>query len=531
MRWPSCSTTVSASKIGVFMHDRRSRPARIWPPTADLPWRLCLCLCIALSVTACESLRPTTVDEQPAVVERLQAPKVCVALSGGGLRSAAFSTGVLRSLYVDGALRNVDIVSATSGGAWSVLWMHARLSDGKSLADIYGVAGDVDTSTIRKLENSAFIDPFWKIWTAFWGPARAADAAYYARIASKFGRPFRKTSIAAINTNIETHKIPVPVINVSTFQPCHGDDSEVKKYEAVGPPLADRMVELMPFGEHLIELTPQSWGSKALGYSSTFPFGLKFMEDWARVASAAVDAPGYRNCNALRALGITFGAYVPTPKTASARTVEQKNIFLADGGFVDNLAARNLFDRGCQTVLISDAEHDPTLNFEGYRRLKQDLSTGGQRLIVNKIDDWLVRRGPENCPKDGPCFQADSAGNGLVTNAAFDGCLTTNKTCEALGGETIRVIYLKLSIDPLAVEANRLNPSVSHFYLKSRNSTSCEEPRGADADCSFPHTPTFKTDFGPEEYRAYRLLGEDLMRLNRVSSKLTEAKQARLAGF
>lgn len=513
------------------MHHPRRRTARVSPLTAAPHWHLFLSLYLAFSVTACGTFGPITVDEQPAVLERLEKPKICVALSDGGLRSAAFSTGVLRSLYLDGALHKVDILSATSGGAWSVLWLHARLADGNSLADIYGVSRDVDTSTIRELETRSFIGPIWKAWTVAWGPMRAAFAAYYASIASKFGRPFQKTSIAAINNNIEKHRIPVPVINVSSFRPCNSDDSEIKRYGADGPQLAERMQELMPFGQHLIELTPQYWGSKALGYSSTFPFEVRNMEDWARVASAAVDAPGYRNCEALRALGITFGAHVPTPETSSARTVEQKKIFLADGGFVDNLAARSLFDRGCETVLISDAEHDPTLNFEAYRRLQKDLSTDGKRLIVSRIDDWILRRGPDRCPKDGPCFQADNAANGLVNNSAFEGCLTTHETCEAPGQEPTRVIYLKLSIDPLAVNERRLNPAVTDFYLKSINGPSCKEPRGTDADCSFPHTPTFKTNYGEEEYRAYRLLGEDIMRLNRVSEILIQDTQNNLNGF
>jgi Patatin-like phospholipase len=47
-------------------------------------------------------------------------PKVCLALSGGGLRSAAYSLGVMRALHETRILGKVDVISAVSGGSYAL---------------------------------------------------------------------------------------------------------------------------------------------------------------------------------------------------------------------------------------------------------------------------------------------------------------------------------------------------------------------------------------------------------------------------
>src|SRR5262249_42476608 len=45
-----------------------------------------------------------------------------IAMSGGGIRSAAFNLGVLHALHDEGILREVDIMSAVSGGTYAMSW-------------------------------------------------------------------------------------------------------------------------------------------------------------------------------------------------------------------------------------------------------------------------------------------------------------------------------------------------------------------------------------------------------------------------
>jgi len=49
-------------------------------------------------------------------------PALGIAMSGGGIRSAAFNLGVLHALHGNGLLRNVDVMSAVSGGTYAMSW-------------------------------------------------------------------------------------------------------------------------------------------------------------------------------------------------------------------------------------------------------------------------------------------------------------------------------------------------------------------------------------------------------------------------
>ena len=49
-------------------------------------------------------------------------PALGVAMSGGGIRSAAFNIGVLHALHESGILRRVDVMSAVSGGSYAMSW-------------------------------------------------------------------------------------------------------------------------------------------------------------------------------------------------------------------------------------------------------------------------------------------------------------------------------------------------------------------------------------------------------------------------
>ncbi|TKB70202.1 MAG: hypothetical protein E8D52_03925 [Nitrospira sp.] len=53
-------------------------------------------------------------------------PRSCLALSGGGIRSAAYSIGVLKGLHLSGKLPEVDIISAVSGGSYAATWLYAQ---------------------------------------------------------------------------------------------------------------------------------------------------------------------------------------------------------------------------------------------------------------------------------------------------------------------------------------------------------------------------------------------------------------------
>lgn len=54
-------------------------------------------------------------------------PELGLSLSGGGMRSATFSIGVLAGLHKQGILNHIDIVSSVSGGSYANLWLTNQL--------------------------------------------------------------------------------------------------------------------------------------------------------------------------------------------------------------------------------------------------------------------------------------------------------------------------------------------------------------------------------------------------------------------
>src|SRR2546423_5867886 len=46
-----------------------------------------------------------------------------LALSGGGERAASFSIGILKALYDNKLLDNIDVISSVSGGGFASYWL------------------------------------------------------------------------------------------------------------------------------------------------------------------------------------------------------------------------------------------------------------------------------------------------------------------------------------------------------------------------------------------------------------------------
>jgi hypothetical protein len=53
-------------------------------------------------------------------------PEKGLALSGGGTRSASFSIGVLKALHESGILKDINIISGVSGGAYATYWYFSQ---------------------------------------------------------------------------------------------------------------------------------------------------------------------------------------------------------------------------------------------------------------------------------------------------------------------------------------------------------------------------------------------------------------------
>ena len=79
---------------------------------------------------------------------------VGLALSGGGIRSATFSLGVVQVLAEKGFLRQVDFLSTVSGGGYTGCFLTRRLGNGEPLSNVAGPQGP-DPEPVRYLRQHA----------------------------------------------------------------------------------------------------------------------------------------------------------------------------------------------------------------------------------------------------------------------------------------------------------------------------------------------------------------------------------------
>lgn len=90
-----------------------------------------------------------------------------LALSGGGIRSASFSLGVVQVLAERGLLEQMDFLSTVSGGGYTGSFLTSRLGAGASCADL-GKPHGPDTAPIRALRQRAKFLTARSLWES-WG--------------------------------------------------------------------------------------------------------------------------------------------------------------------------------------------------------------------------------------------------------------------------------------------------------------------------------------------------------------------------
>lgn len=126
------------SGFAVFLiWDRRRRRNTGEAHVPDRIWSVALVLLIALGTTAYVMARNAAIvhvdvrhepengqywQEWWAKKNGNRPPALCVAMSGGGIRSAAFNIGVLGALNEHGLLARTEIISAVSGGSYVLSW-------------------------------------------------------------------------------------------------------------------------------------------------------------------------------------------------------------------------------------------------------------------------------------------------------------------------------------------------------------------------------------------------------------------------
>ena len=374
--------------------------------------------------------------EEWALRGRSEPPRQCLALSGGGIRSAAFSIGTLKALQKANLLRHVDVLSSVSGGAYALSWYYANHlrhgdDDGWLTGTVDGVPDAREVGPVAHLEDKGFVGfgeyvallvantlaAPWNLfangvfgWHLNTTPARPV---YEQRIRETFHED-RHMEFGELRELIETRArneqraLPTFVINTTAYV----DDDRNH--------LGGRL------GNTVFEFTPQRYGSAAFGYrNASVPFGVARA---VAISGAAVDSvviAGSTQKTLLSLLNQDLNYTIPNfpenlrPEPARVRSqprepwppsvhnalpfpfyffsgryqwdAEGIRIHLADGGHAENLGAFALVRRLCRTIVIVDAEHDPEYAFNSYFKLKDALRAEfGVDLSVPALDDLRV---------------------------------------------------------------------------------------------------------------------------------------------
>lgn len=370
-------------------------------------------------------------------------PRHCVAMSGGGIRSAAFNIGVLSALHQNGMLDRADILSAVSGGAYALSWYYAQhyndaagphdparraALDAEMMqlgskhqhflarnARIFNTAGYAAVG----VANTAMI-PFNFLVNGIFGwhlnttPGRSV---YEARLRKIFhAEPhFREKAheepqdipIGQLAVVAKQRGLPYFIVNTTALV----EDSS----EYLGAPLYNR----------IYEFTPGFFGADALGrfrYDDTRPRYPVSFSRAVSISGAALDGAKLVSGSSQRTLwsllNQDLGYYVNNPALSSDARVKHRalpfpfyyfhhyprhldgtDIYLSDGGHSENLGAYGLVRRLCEHIVVVDAEHDPDYEFESYFVLKQALRRDLHvELRVPSIealasDEWTLREG------------------------------------------------------------------------------------------------------------------------------------------
>jgi patatin-like phospholipase len=414
-------------------------------------------------------------------------PRLCVALSGGGFRAAAFSAGVLAGMQADLVLPRVDVLSAVSGGSWAAAWfLDAQRANDIDAAHLFEHEGDVASGDYeRQLGIRASLHRSRSIpWVAV-DSIHAALVLLFNPIEFISGRNLRYLSLhetwrqqlqyvflfdSFVTLDEVRHWMhqrsqPVPVINLTA----------VRSLRDLSPDVIDTTFELSVLRS----------GSPRLGYSISPPA-------WTLDQSIALSSA------ALPHLLSTRRFFHPgRPGEHSARG---QYLTFTDGGLSENSGALPLINRLCHHIVVVDAEADPHLQFTAYSALKRALGAltasdaGRAELSVPAIDALLAK--PAKAPDEIPYPVL----HGTVGPFPFPGATDPDTTLLYLS-----IDYLKLSLDRGRLGQGGYSDAVRAYYA-----------RRGHGDCAagcFPQEPTDDVLYDVIQWTAYRDLGFDAARL------------------
>lgn len=448
-------------------------------------------------------------------------PRLCIALSGGGIRSAAFSLGVLQGLNDAKILQDVDVISAVSGGAYALSWLMLNKINAEAISGqptgLEIVLDDLGHYQKEFAGNSRFIPKEYGLFTAASAPLVGAREAYWAALYATFQTGACKLcavdgelNISDLPLHLLRHGLPYPVIGVNARAEsegaCQTPGVPISKH------LSDRFFEIAPLRQ---------------GFAGTYTdSGLAMtITDAVSLSGAAISKPDAWYCPLAQGARVSLGEWwqgsytrsLPTDFDDATSRVQLeskvKRFFLSDGGFADNLAVFPLTQRMCKTTVVVDAEHDPLLELEGYTNLttslRQEEHIGWTSALTNH---WATL---ESLKKrlSTPDTVVDSIFHGSLGPIPFFH-RSMNANGFSLSNLELDVYYVKLGFDSsrLFCESDPLHKPHEALYCREKREAAAQNRRWSysKGSAQFPQYPTTNQDYSDEQFEGLRSLGRQL---------------------
>jgi len=435
---------------------------------------------------------------------------LCVALSGGGMRSLAFSAGVLHSLEQRGLIARTDVISSVSGGGLTTYWLDSAVAHGTPAHSILADVASPPLTYLRHHSNELvslgtrltvaalalqpshkpmpadFSFRHWDLLLQAGGNIDIKDngwnRGYAARLDRMLSPSTTLSTLFSADTGLHSQQlrdivtaglVPVPVW--LTAARAHSLDRCVPQTSANELRERSRRLTYAAF-----EFSTFDSGSEELGMLAQM-----IVEPHTAMAAstAAMNVPFNEHCRLYSLISASLqldhfpSPYVPDKYGPRPGPYTDPAFDLLDGGIADNLAIFPLVRRMCSDIVVVDAEFDPYLTFEGYGYLKQQLAALDIALDVPELEAVAAHNrvppAPNNAAvpcKDGICLIRPKPecvrreiGSGCIApdelaTSVFEGQIgpipMAMKTAEgvpeapwAYEERTLRVHYVKLSLD------------------------------------------------------------------------------------
>ncbi|MBV1913900.1 MAG: patatin-like phospholipase family protein [Pseudomonadales bacterium] len=421
-----------------------------------------------------------------------------IAISGGGLRSASFSFGVLKTLYDQGILSDVDIVSTVSGGGYTGYELFINELNPEKRKG-FGAATFGEENFNQRLYYHYYTANFisnWQLSKALL-PKITAASIYKTQIELKYGQddsnpPAKIVELAPL---VSQKILPELVINTTLLEPLSSNVA------------AD-----------IYEFSTSSAGSLARGFYLYDSNGAPELSNLTAISGAALKS--------------FLAQSITDPTTASSETLK-----LSDGGHSENLGAFALIRRGVKRIIIIDGEHDPKYTFGAYSSLKARLSHWGTALDIPDIENIIASdetrsdlTSGERVPSPlmiGTATNKDGSKSKLFYLKMINSNFVDGKICNdvSLAGakEIVRVrTVLEGNKTPSGkwtskalknIDINHVNVFAYHLdsypnFLKNLRKAKFVKSLGIDAlELSFPQYSTADQSYYSDQFMAYVALG------------------------